>query len=275
MKTIFIVLSAWILFSIGSCREDYTARKYGGLKGNVENIRDTVYELAQLGSFILDEPGDIRETTIFDFDREGNLIKSMVYLGTDSIPFEINEYTYINNMLSSSYSGTRASDGTYSTFTSEAIPGYNGTRYKDNNGTQTWERQVNTSGKYQCHLSKGEWGYSKEEIWADKNNNIIRHQIQTVSKELEGVTRDGTNSIKWTSVTKYDENDFEIENTCIENKDTTTSAYMYSRYDDHGNWTERKEQINGHFKYLVRRSIKYADSTYSHRNLPCGEDGRR
>lgn len=259
MKPIFIILSVWILFSIWSCREDYTHRKYTGLKGNVENIRDTVYKFAQLGSFILDKPGDISKTITFDFDREGNLIKSMEYLSSDSIPYAINEYTYTNNMLSSSYTRTRVHDSTYFTISSEAIPGNNGTRYKENNGTQTWERQVNTSGKYQCHLSKGEWGYSKEEIWADKNNNIIKHQIQTVSKDLEGITMDGTNSIKWTSITKYDENDFEIENTCIENKETTTYTYTYSRYDDHGNWTERKIQTNGHFTHLVKRSIKYAE----------------
>lgn len=259
MKPIFIISSAWILFSIWSCREDYTPRKYTGLNGKIENIRDTVYEFEQLGPFIFDRPGDISKTVTFDFDREGNLIKSMEYLGTDSMPYAINEYMYINNMLSSNYSRTRIGDSTYFTFSSEAIPGYNGTRYKENNGTQTWERQVNTSGKHQCHVSKGEWGYNKEEIWADKNNNIIKYQSQTVSKDLEGITTDGANSIKRTSITKYDENDFEIENTQIENKDTTIYTYTYSRYDDHGNWTEKKIQINGHFKYIVKRSIKYAE----------------
>lgn len=259
MKPIFIVLSAWILFSIWSCKEDYTPRKYAGLKGNIESIRDTVYQFAQLGAFILDRPGDISKTVTFDFDREGNLIKSMEYLDTDSIPYVINEYTYINNMLSSSYTRTRVNDSTYLTVSSEAIPGCNGTRYKENNGTQTWERQVNTSGKYRCHFSKGEWGYTKEKIWADKNNNIIKYQFKTVSNDLEGITEDGGNSIQWTSRLKYDENDFEIENTRIENKDTTTRTYTYSRYDDHGNWTERKVQTNGHFTHIVKRSIKYAE----------------
>lgn len=252
MKPIFIVLSAWILFSICSCAEDYTPKKYGGLKGKVESIRDTVYELGGFYS------GDIRRIVITDFDREGNLIKSKEYLGTDSIPYMIHEYTYINNMLSSSYWGTRNSDGTYTSSEEEAIPGYNGTRYKGKSETQTWERQVKTSGKYQCSLSKGEWGYSKEEMWTDKNNNDIRHKIYTVSKDLEGVTTDGTSL--WISLTKYDERGFEVENTCIENNDTTIYTYTYSKYDDHGNWTERKRQVNGRFKYLEKKSIKYANN---------------
>lgn len=259
MKSIVILLLECVLLVASACSEDYTPKKYMGLKGNIESVRDTVYEFSQLGAFVLDAPGDIYRTIAIDFDHHGNITKQIEYQANNPMPFAISEHSYTNDTLVASHSRLHERDSSYHTISSKYIPGKGKTmKYEENNGTQTWIRQVKTSGKYRCHLSEGDWGYTKEEIWADGKNNIIKHRILTESKELAEVTEDGSGIIEQVVITKYDPDGNEIEDTRIENKDTMICTYSYPRYDDHGNWIEMKTQVNSHFKYITKRTITYA-----------------
>ena len=157
------------LFACG--REDYTPKKYMGLKGKIAGIRDTVYDCTLLGFDV--GSGDLKRVSAVDFDAEGNIIKTTVY-NADSSNVDIGESVYKDHALFSSRSRWQIGRDVF-TYTSERISMENGTlKYKESNDTQHWIREVKTTGKYRLEYSEGDYGYTKKESWADNGNNKQR-----------------------------------------------------------------------------------------------------
>ena len=260
MRTTIVILSGWILLlMLTACSENYTPRKYMGLKGKVTSLRDTVYRF-KYSYDTLRTPDKIGHITIIGFDDWGNITSQYEYLGMDSVPFQIEEYLYSGDTLLWSSSRIRQSDGTYAALVYEFVSRNNNTvKYKIDNGSEIWEEQVRTSGKYRCYSGKGEWGYEKKDAWADKNNNITKWKLLSVSDEFKSVTKDSSNTFSVLRMYKYDSYDHVIEEIHIEDGDTTVYTNSYSGYDDRGNWTESKTQVDGRFKILTKRTIKYTE----------------
>ncbi len=244
-----------ILFSIFACgKENYTPKKYLGLKGKIVNIRDSVYNFPwgykELGSVV-----------ITDFDTEGNVIKNINY-NADSSFIDLNEYIYKENILYSKKGQMHAGKDVI-IYTSERIATEDGTlKYKESNNDQQWIKEVKTNGKYHMEYSEGEYGHTKEEVWADNNNNIIKDKTVTVSNESK--FPNGTYTYMCVDKLKYDKNGNVTESIRIEDKDTVATVYSYHQYDNYGNWTEGRLEINESsknrpYKKLIKRTITYAE----------------
>lgn len=260
MRTTLIILFGWILFlTLAACSENYIPKKYMGLQGKIISLRDTVYGFKH-SFYTLRIPDEVRSIRIINFDDRGNITEQYEYLRMDSIPFEMHEYLYSGDTLLKRCTQTRMSDGTYSTLVFEFVSQNNDViKYKLNNGYEIWEQQVKTSGKYYCSSSKGEWGYSKEEQWFDKNNNIIKWKLLSVSDAFKSANKDGSNTLSMLHMYKYDSNNNLIEEKYIEDDDTTVFTHSYTRYDEQGNWTERKTEKDSRYESLIRRTITYAE----------------
>lgn len=244
-----------ILFSLLACgKEDYTPKKYMGLNGKVASIRDTVYDCTFLGFH--QDSGELREVQTIDFDMEGNVVKAAMY-NADSSYVNIDNYVYKDNVLFSSNGQMRIGKDSFP-YTSERIAIKNGIpKYKESNGTQQWTKEVKTIGKYRLEYSEGEYGYTKDEIWADDNDNIIKTKYLSVINELK--FPNSTDTLEKASTIKYDKDNNITETINIENKDTVVTTYSHYQYDKYGNWTEVRSESNGYFKRLIKRTIKYVE----------------
>lgn len=244
-----------ILFSLLACgKEDYTPKKYMGLNGKVASIRDTLYDCTLQGFH--QGYRDLIEVQTTDFDMEGNVVETTTY-NADSSLVSINNFVYKDNVLFSSNGQMRIGEDNF-TSTSELIAIENGIpRYKESNGTQQWTKEVKTAGKYRLEYSEGEYGYTKEETWADDDNNIIKTKYLLVNNEFKFLN--GTNTLEKASAIKYDKDGNITETIYIENKDTIVTTYSHHQYDKYGNWTEERSESNGYFKKLTKRTIKYVE----------------
>lgn len=186
----YIICSlAYLLFS--SCmpeRQAYTPQKYGGLKGKITSICDSVYDYTLQG--FIPAAGELTEVRIVEFDAEGNAIKTMNY-NADSTVVSISEFVYKDNALFSNKSRQCIGEDVF-TFTSERIATNDGTlRYKESNGSQEWIREVTTTGNYRREYSEGDYGYTKEELWADDNNNIVKTKYLLMDNNHQFVSTPG------------------------------------------------------------------------------------
>lgn len=249
------IFIACISFFAFACHEkDYSSKKYMGLKGKIASIRDSAYNCTLRGFY--PGSGELSEIQTIDFDTKGNAIR-IAKCNADSSYVVITEYVYRDNALFSSNQRVRVGEDSF-TNTSERISIKNDTlKYKESNGTQQWIREVKTTGKYHLERTKGEYGYSKEEAWADNNNNIIKTRYMLVSNELD--FSNGTNTLEKISTTKFDKNGEITETVYIENNDTAVTVYSYHLYDKYGNWTEERSETNRYFKQLKKRTIKYVE----------------
>lgn len=248
-----------LLLILVACSENYTPKKYAGLNGKVVSLRDTVY-LIRSSFHTLGTVDNISSILTMDFDERGNVIREDEYVVWDSLPFRIKEYSYSGDTLLRRSFRTRVSDSTYVALVYDFVSQDNGIiKTKVSNGVESWEGEVKNSGKYCCHFEKGEFGYSKDEIWADKNDNIIKWKLVNVSDEFKGVTKDSSNVFRLLQTYKYDSNGNKIGCVSVEDEDTIVFTYSYTRYDDHGNWIESKTNKNGSDVFLTKRTIKYAE----------------
>lgn len=255
MTPVLSIFLGCFLFSAFACGEgDYTPKKYRGLKGKVVSIRDSVYDCTLQGSYQL--PGEFTEAETVDFDAEGNVIRIARH-NADSSFVTVSEFAYKDNVLVSSC-GQSLMGGDAFTSTSERIGVENGIlKFKEDNGSEQYIREVKTNGKYCMEYSKYTNGYSKEESWADNNDNIIKTRSLLVSSDMEFMN--GTNTLEEISLMKYDKDGNLTEATHIKDKDTITTVCSHHRYDKYGNWTEERAETNGYFKRLIKRTIKYTD----------------
>lgn len=235
-------------------QEDYTPKKYMGLKGKVAGIRDTVYDCTLTG--FLPGTGELVMVSAVDFDAEGNIIKMLEY-SADSSDVDIKESVYKDHALFSSRRRWQIGKDVF-TYTSERISLENGTlKYKESNGTQHWIREVKTTGKYRLEYSEGDYGYTKEEIWANNDNNIVKTKSRTVSNDVE--FSNGTHVWETEEKMKYDKEGNVTESVRREDKNTTVTFFTHHRYDQYGNWTEKRIETAGYFKRLVKRTIQYVE----------------
>lgn len=251
----YIICSlAYLLFS--SCmpeKQAYAPKKYRGLKGKITSICDSVYDCT-LQDFI-PATGKLIEVSIMEFDAEGNTIKTMGY-NADSTVMSISEFVYKDHVLFSTKSRQHIGEDVF-TVTSERIAASNGTlRYKESNGSQEWIKEVTTTGNYHLEYSEGDYGYTKEELWADDDSNIVKTKYILMDKEHEFVN--GTHTIEKTTTMKYGEDGNVTEIVFVEGKDTMVTVCSHPRYDKYGNWTEERKETNGYFKQLIKRTINYA-----------------
>ena len=249
----YIICSlAYLLFS--SCMPEkraYTPQKYGGLKGKITSICDSMYN-----STWLFNPKELISVSIVEFDAEGNWIKSARH-NADSSVVTINEFVYKDNVLFSTKSWQRTGKDIF-TVTTEFIGMENGTlRYKgSNSSSQEWITEVKTIGNYQLEYTEGDYGYSKDELWADDDNNIIKKKFLVMYKDEPFAN--GTHFLEETETIKYDKDGNEIERVSVLDKDTTILVFSYSRYDKYGNWTEQRIEPNDSRERLIKRTINYA-----------------
>lgn len=253
VSNIFLGCMLCTLFACG--QEDYTPKKYTGLKGKVAGIRDTVYDCTLTG--FLPGSGELVKVIAFDFDTEGNIIKAVDY-NADSSEVRISEFVYSDQALLSSTEVQKYSEENVIPYTSERISLENGTlKFKESNGTQHWIREVKTTGKYRLEYSEGDYGYTKEEIWADNDNNIVKTKSRTVSNDEK--FPNGTYTFETEEKVKYDKDGNPTESVLIADKKKTVTVYTYHQYDKYGNWIEERIEAAGYFKRLVKRTIRYAE----------------
>lgn len=254
MTPVLSTLLGYFLFSAFVCAKgDYTPQKYMGLKGKVVSIRSSVYDYSLTG-FI--GSGELMETLAFDFDAEGNVVKTTQY-NADSSYVTIRDFVYKDNLLFSSNGQTRIGEDVIINRSEYITTEDNTLRYKESNNSEQWIKEVQTVGKYRLEYSSGKYGSTKEESWGDDNNNIIRTKYLLVSNELEFAN--GTNTIEKETIMKYDKDGNVTETVHIEGGDTTVTVHSYQRYDKYGNWTEQRSETGGYFKRLVKQVIKYAE----------------
>lgn len=244
-----------ILFLVFACgKEEYMPKKFMGLKGKVASIRDTVYDCT-LGGFYSGS-GELWEVETIDFDSEGNVVKTHKH-NADSSVVCWKEFIYKDNVLFSYNERMCVGEDVFNN-TSERIGIENGTiKYKESNGSQQWISEVKTAGKYRLEYSEGEYGHTKNEIWADRDNNVIKTKYLLVSNDV--TFANGTNTLEKVSTMKYDKEGSISETVHIEGKDTSVTVYSYHRYDKNGNWTEQQLETNGYFKQRVKRTIEYRE----------------
>lgn len=234
-------------------KQAYTPKKYRGLKGKITSICDSVYDCTLQG--FIPAAGELIEVRIVEFDAEGNAIKTMNY-NADSTVMSISEFVYKDNVLFSNKSRQRIGEDVFA-FTSERIAMNDGTlRYKESNGSQEWIREVTITGDYRREYSEGDYGYTKEELWADDDNNIVKTKYLLMDNNHQFVN--GTHTLEKTSTMKYDEDGNVTEIVFVEGKDTVVTVCSHLRYDNYGNWTEERTEINDYFKQLIKRTINYA-----------------
>lgn len=252
VQNIFLGCMLCLLFACA--QEDYTPKKYMGLKGKVAGIRDTVYDCTLQGFHV--GSGELKRVSAVDFDAEGNIIKTLEY-SADSSDVDIKESVYKDHALFSSLRRWQIGRDVF-TYTSERISMENGTlKYKESNGTQHWIREVKTTGKYRLEYSEGDYGYTKEESWADNDNNIVKTKSRTVSNDKK--FPNGTYTFETEEKIKYDKDGNPTESVRIEDKEKTVTVYTCHRYDKYGNCTEVHLEMDGYFKRLVKRTIRYAE----------------
>lgn len=245
-----------LLLSASACgQEDYTPKKYMGLKGKVASIRDTTYDYTLTGFHV--GSGELREISTIDFDAEGNTIKITNHNADSSYVF-VHTYVYKDNILFSGNGQTYVGED-YFPYTRELIGTKNDTLlYKEGNGSQEEGiRKIKTTGKYHLEYSTSKTGTTTEESWADKHNNIIKTRFLLVSNDIEFAN--DTHILEKIHTMKYDKDGNATESIYIEGKDTTTTVLSHHLYDKYDNWTEERAETNGYFKHLVKRTIKYAE----------------
>lgn len=245
-----------LLFSASACaQEDYTPKKYMGLKGKVACIRDTTYDYTLTGFNA--GSGKLMEVKAIDFDAEGNAIKIIKH-NADSSYVAIYSSVYKDNILFSGKGQTHIGEDILS-YSMELIGTDNDTLlYKESNDSrQEGLRKIKTTGKYHLESSTSETGTTTDETWADDHHNIIRTRFLVISNEVE--FSNGTHTLEQINTMKYDKDGNMIENVHIEGNDTTTTTVSHHLYDKHGNWTEERSETNGYYKQLVKRTIKYAE----------------
>lgn len=257
MKPFPALFLGCILFSLWACgEEDYAPKKYMGLKGKVTSIRDTVYDCTLQGFY--PGSGELVAVQTVDFDTEGRVIKT-TDCNADSSMVVTTESVYKDDALFSTRVRRCIGEDIF-TYTSERISMENGIlRYKEDNGTQQWINEVKTTGKYLLEYSEGEYGYTKEESWADNDNNIIKTKYLLVSNEERFA--DGTDTLETVKKMKYDKEGNVTESVDTGKDKTAVTVYTYHRYDKQGNWTEQRAETDGYFKRQVKRTITYAEDS--------------
>jgi hypothetical protein len=243
MKRIVIITAG--LFLLASCNNagDKTADskvKYSDLandqvKGNVESIEDTPYQVDSTGKA---GAMDSCCVDVTQYDANGNAVK---YTSKDSKGTVKNESVF-----------TRHENGlwTGATDTKAGKPSGSMKVGVDDKGQYTIAQTFDSTGKpdiYYTTVGQNEFGQVLGWKQYDKDSVFRQSGESKYEKSLfMGFTaKDSLGKVKSTSAAKYNDKGEQIEfsNTTI-TKDTTTTKvtkYTYDTHDDKGNWTQRTE----------------------------------
>lgn len=239
MKKLFAILILGVLLS--ACSGSKT-QKYLGLKGNIESVKETEYDVIE--KFGEAEPDDITNVTVYNFDEEGNLIKTAMYDKYGEALF-VTENSYKDGEFVQ-YTTKSHYDELLSTSKVIEKDGDN-CKYEIRRGDDITISEFTKSGKYNCVTEKKDGNIiQKRENWFDGNDNLIEAKV-TKGEEV----------IYWTK-SKFDKNNNEIECERLKGGDEGIFTFSYSSFDDIGNWTEKKAKKNGEFVSITKREIKYA-----------------
>lgn len=240
MKKLLAILVLGVLLSACSGSK---AQQYLGLKGKIESVKETEYDVIE--KFGEAEPDDITDVTVYNFDKEGNLIKTAMYDKYGDARF-VTENTYKDGEFIQSTTKSQY----------EELPSISKLIEKDGDNCKYENRRENDittseftkSGKYSCSVVKKDGNIiQKQENWFDGNNNIIEAKV----------TR-GEDVVFWTK-SKFDKNNYEIECERLNGGDEGVFTFSYSNFDNTGNWTEKKAKKDGEFVSITKREIKYAE----------------
>ncbi|QIU94476.1 hypothetical protein [Bacteroides faecium] len=260
----FIVL---ILFSIGACSNTYRAKPYGGLRGKVSSIRDTVYHLED------DSTCKIHSVRGNDFDSCGNLIRTYLYSEKGECKYD-NKYTYTNGIPTYIIRKTGKS-GQDSIVEKMIKKRGNKLTYRIGTGENTYIKKVKRQEKYESRkcLYKKRF-FDREEYWYDENDNIIQYKH---TDNIDCTCRDSAVAdniaVRFWYKSSYDDNN-DLTEDSIYSADSgsfTKSIYVYPKYDMRGNWIEQQsgeydtrneqpyDRNTFHFDFIIKRTITYAE----------------
>jgi len=243
MKRIVIIATG--LFLLAACNNSgdkpaekkvkYSDIANDNLKGNIEAIEDTPYQVDSAGKMGSMDSCCIDVT---QYDENGNAVK---FISKDSKGTVKNESVF-----------TRHENGlwTGATDTKDGKPSGSMKVTVDDKGQYTIAQTFDSTGKpdiYYSTIGQNEFGQVLGWKQYDKDSVFRQSGESKYDKSLfMGFTaKDSLGKIKSSSSAKYNDKGEQIEfsNTTITKDSTTTKVtkYTYDAHDENGNWTQRTE----------------------------------
>lgn len=238
------ILFIFAVLFLSACGES-PSKKYMGLKGHIESIKDFQYEANdKFGSI---EAGSLIKCTTYTFNSNGDLINTSIYDNSGNCVSSI-ENIYDGNVLSkiifdSSYISNLVETKGDTTIWEINIDG------------ETVRMEQIKNEKYFCTVGEQEGSIRKDEQWFDKDGNSIEHKL---TEEFSSVAAaEAEEDVVLWSKSQYKGRNI-IQTEYLKGQNQGVDIYSYSDYDDKGNWIKRIISHNGNPAYIENREIKYS-----------------
>lgn len=249
MKKILILgLCGMFFLALSSCQSN-NEKKYLGLKGKIEYIKDTQFEAKEKFGEVI--PQDTMLVEKYNFNDQGQIVSLTHYNGDGEEIFSVkNEFKDGKCCLVKTHQ-----------------------QYNDISVTQTPVSITSTNEIWDVKTSL----VSAEKVYiefdkAKQNKTITRKSSdgKTINKTLEKydaqgnlienkITNPDGNAVYWTK-SKFDENNQEIERKILAGGyGEGVFAYKYAEIDEKGNWTNKIEYKDGEVESITVREIKYSN----------------
>lgn len=250
MKKILILgLCGMLFLTLSSC-QSHKEKKYLGLKGKIESIKDTQFEAKEKFGEVIPQ-GNIMLVEKYIFNDNGQIASLTHYNGDGEEIFSVkNEFKDGKCCLVKTHQ-----------------------QYNDISATQTPVSMTTTNEIWNVKMSLGNTEHVYIEFdKAKQNKTIIRKSSdgKEINKTFEKydaqgnlienkITNTDGNAVYWTK-SKFDENNQEIERKNLAGGYSEgIFAYKYSEIDEKGNWTNKIEYKDGEVESITVREIKYSN----------------